>query len=391
MSVMHDDWRLASAGLSDTHESFRATAREFIKREIVPFDEQWRAAGIIDKDVFARAGAAGLLGTDVPEQYGGGGVEDFRFNAIFREEAARAGVGPSAARIALHNDVCIPYFLDCTTEAQRTRWLPGICAGSTVTAIAMTEPSAGSDLAAITTSAVREGDAYVLNGAKTMISNSVNCDLVIVACKTDPTKRHDGMSLLVVDPSSAGFSRGKRFSKVGQASSDLGELFFDDVVVPADHLLGGEGEGFRLLVTKLPRERLSIALDAVYQAEAALALTLDYTSQRTAFGKPIASFQHSRFVLAEMRTELDIARVFVDRQIDALNAGELSAEAAAEAKWWCSELCKRVVDQCVQLHGGYGYMDEFEISRIWRDTRVLTLYGGTTEIMKEIIGRGMGA
>jgi alkylation response protein AidB-like acyl-CoA dehydrogenase len=381
---------LARRGFDETHELFRGAVRTFVEREIVPFHERWELAGVVDKALFEKAGIAGYLGMDVPERYGGGGLADFRYNAILREEAARALVAASATRLSLHNDVCVPYFLDEANEEQKQRWLPGICAGTSVTAIAMTEPTAGSDLAAMRTTAVRDGDEYVVNGAKTMISNGLNCDLVILACKTDPGERHRGMSLLVVESNTSGFERGRNLKKVGQKASDTTELFFTDMRVPAVNLLGAEGDGFRQLVTKLPRERLSIAIDAVAQAQAAFALTLDYVKGREAFGRPIGSFQHSRFVLAELRTEIDIAQTFVDAQIDALNARQLSAEDAAKAKWWATELCVRVVDRCVQLHGGYGYMEEYPISRLWRDARVMTIYGGTTEIMKEIIGRGLG-
>jgi alkylation response protein AidB-like acyl-CoA dehydrogenase len=373
----------------ETHELFRGAVRTFIEREIVPHHERWETAGVIDKALFQKAGAAGYLGLDVPERYGGGGLRDFRFNAILREEAARAHVATSATRLSVQNDVCVPYFLD-GSEEQRQRWLPSICAGTAVTAVAMTEPTAGSDLAAIRTTAVRDGDLYVINGAKTMISNALNCDLIILACKTAAAESHRGISLIVVEADTPGVTRGRNLRKIGQKASDTAELFFADVHVPIANRLGAEGEGFRELVGKLPRERLSIAIDAVAQAQAAFALTLDYVKTRTAFGGPIGSFQHNRFVLAEMRTEIDIAQTFVDAQIDALNAGLLSAEDAAKAKWWATELCARVADRCLQLHGGYGYMEEYAISRAWRDARAMTLYGGTTEIMKEIIGRGLG-
>ncbi|HEY1853261.1 MAG TPA: acyl-CoA dehydrogenase family protein [Solirubrobacterales bacterium] len=380
---------VAGPDVDETHEMFRAAVRTFMEREVVPHHERWEREGVVDRELFLKAGAAGYLGMDVPERYGGGGVEDFRYNAIFREEAARALVAISATRVSLHNDVCIPYFLSADDE-QRQRWLPGLCDGTLVSAIAMTEPTAGSDLASMRTTAERDGDHYVINGAKTMISNGINCDLVIVACKTDPGERHRGVSLIVAEADTPGFQRGRNLKKVGQWSADTAELFFDDMRVPAGNLLGEEGTGFRQLMEKLPRERLSIAVDAVAQAQAAFDLTLTYVKDREAFGRPIGTFQHNRFSMAEMRTEIDIAKVFVDRQIDALNRGELSIETAAEAKWWSTELCKRVVDQCLQLHGGYGYMEEYPIAGAWRDARIMTIYGGTTEIMKEIIGRGLG-
>jgi alkylation response protein AidB-like acyl-CoA dehydrogenase len=377
-------------GFDESHELFRQGVRTFLQREVIPNAEKWDRAGIIDKDLFRRAGDAGYLAFDAPEEYGGGGMADFRYNAILTEEATAAGVGVHVGPLNLHNDVCLPYFLDLTTDEQKARWLPGICDGTTVTAIAMTEPSTGSDLAGIRTTAVRHGDHYVVNGSKTFISSAFNCDLVIVALKTDPTQRHRGLSLIVVDADTPGFERGRRLEKVGQHAWDTGELFFTDLRVPVENLLGAEGEGFKQLVTKLPRERLYGAISALASAEAAFALGLAYAKERKAFGRPIGSFQHNRFALAEMRTELDIARVFLDRQIEALNTGTLSAETAAEAKWWTSELAKRVVDQCLQLHGGYGYMEEYPIARLYRDVRIMTIYGGTTEIMKEIIGRSLG-
>ena len=377
-------------GFDESHELFREGVRTFLQREVVPNAEKWDRAGIIDKDLFRRAGAAGYLAFDAPEEYGGGGMADFRYNAILTEEATAAGVGVHVGPLNLHNDVCLPYFLDLSTDEQKARWLPGICDGTMVTAIAMTEPTTGSDLAGIRTTAVRDGDHYVVNGSKTFISSAFNCDLVIVAVKTDPTQRHRGMSLLVADADTPGFERGRRLEKVGQHAWDTGELFFTDLRVPVENLLGAEGEGFTQLVTKLPRERLYGAISALASAEAAFTLALAYAKEREAFGQPIGSFQHNRFVLAEMRTGLDIARVFLDSQIDALNTRTLSAETAAEAKWWTSELAKQVVDHCLQLHGGYGYMEEYPIARLYRDVRIMTIYGGTTEIMKEIIGRSLG-
>jgi alkylation response protein AidB-like acyl-CoA dehydrogenase len=374
----------------ETHEIFRDAFRSFVHKEVVPFVNKWEDAGIVDKDVFLKAGAAGFLGIAAPEEYGGGGQPDFRYNAIMAEEFSRSGVGSCASSILLHNDTCLPYLLNGTTDEQKARWLPGVCSGKTVTAIAMTEPGAGSDLAAIRTTAIRTGDYYLLNGTKTFITNGINADLLIVACKTDPTQRHRGMSLVVVEGGMPGFERGRRLKKIGQHSQDTAELTFTNVRVPRENLIGAEGSGFQQLVTKLPQERLSIAVLAVAQAETAFSWTLDYCKSREAFGQPIGSFQHNRFKLAEMRTELDLARVFVDRQVEALSSGELSAEDAAEGKWWCTEMAWRVLDTCLQLHGGYGYMEEYPIARAWRDGRVPTIYGGTTEIMKEIIGRSLG-
>ena len=283
-----------------------------------------------------------------------------------------------------------PYFQRLATPEQCERWLPGYCAGELITAIAMTEPGIGSDLAAMSTRAIRDGDHYVLNGTKTFITNGINADLVIVAAKTDPSERHRGISLIVVERGTEGFSRSRKLEKIGQHAQDTAELSFADACVPAENLLGEEGEGFRYLVSNLPQERLSIAASAVAACEAALEWTLDYVRERHAFGQPIGSFQNSRFTLAELRTETDIARAFIDRCAQALDAGELTPEDAAMAKWWCTEVQGRVLDRCLQLHGGYGYMLEYPIARAFADARVTRIYGGTNEIMKEIIGRSMG-
>jgi alkylation response protein AidB-like acyl-CoA dehydrogenase len=375
---------------TEEHDMFRDSFRQFVAKEIAPNVEQWERDGIVPRELFAAAGASGFLGTDVPEQYGGGGVEDFRYNLIIGEEVQAAGSGGAGLGITLHNDVCLPYFTSLCTEEQKQRWLPGICSGELITAVAMTEPGIGSDLASMTTTAIRDGDTYVVNGSKTFITNGINADLIITAVKTDPTQKHKGMSLLILERGMEGFERGRNLEKVGLHSQDTAELFFTDVRVPAENLLGAEGQGFVHLVHNLPQERLSIAAAAVAGAEAALGWTLEYVKERTAFGQPVGSFQNSRFKLAEMRTEIDLAQVFIDRCVEALNLDELTAEEAAEAKWWCTELHKRVVDTCVQLHGGYGYMLEYPIARAYADVRITTIYGGTTEIMKEIIGRSLG-
>ena len=374
---------------TEDHELFRQSFRTFVEREISPNFERWEQAGIVDRSMFTAAGASGFLGIDAPEQFGGGGVDDFRYNFVISEELAYAGVASAGMGITLHNDVCLPYFLNLTTDAQKERWLPGICSGELVTAIAMTEPAIGSDLASMTTSAIRDGDHYVVNGGKTFITNGINADLVITAVKTDPTERHKGMSLLVLERGMPGFERGRNLDKVGLHAQDTAELFFTDVRVPVENLLGDEGMGFLHLVDNLPQERLSIAVGAMAAARQALRWTIEYTHDRTAFGQPIASFQNSRFVLAEMATEIEIGEVFMDRCVEALVAKELTVEEAAMAKWWATELQKRVVDQCVQLHGGYGYMLEYPIARAFCDSRIQTIYGGTTEIMKEIIGRSL--
>ena len=374
----------------EEHDLFRASVRRFLDTEVVPRNAQFERDGVMDRAVFAKAGAAGFLGMNVDEAYGGGGVDDFRYNLVLGEEVQAAGVNAAGLGITLHNDICLPYFTRLTTEEQKSRWLPGICSGDLVTAVAMTEPGIGSDLASLGTTATRDGDDYVVNGSKTFITNGINADLVITAVKTDPSERHRGISLLVLERGMAGFTRGRNLEKVGLHAQDTAELFFDDVRVPVANRLGEEGNGFRHLMENLPQERLSIALSGVAAARAGFEWTLAYAKERTAFGQPIGSFQNSRFKLAEMATEVEVAQAFVDRCVLAHNAGELTAEEAAMAKWWCTELQGRVIDMGVQLHGGYGYMAEYPIARAWADARITRIYGGTTEIMKEIIGRSLG-
>jgi len=370
------------------HEEFRDLCRRFLAREAVPYHDAWEKAGIVDREVWRKAGAAGLLGLNVPEEYGGGGQSDFRYNAVLVEEIIAAGA--TGLGFGLHNDVVAPYLTELTTEDQRKRWLPGFCSGEVITAIAMSEPGAGSDLAGVRTSAVRDGDSYVLNGQKTFITNGEHADLVIVVAKTDAERGAHGVSLVVVERGTPGFSRGRRLEKVGLKANDTAELFFDDCRVPAENLIGTENEGFYHLMANLPRERLGIAVVAVAAAEKILAVTLEYAKTREAFGRPIGSFQHNRFLLAELDTEVTIARTFVNHCVREFNAGRLTVADAAKAKWWTTELQTRVADRCVQLHGGYGYMLEYPVTRAWLDSRVQTIYGGTTEIMKEIVGRSLG-
>ncbi len=377
----------------DVHEDFRASFRTFLAREVLGDERrngEWERAGIVPREVFALAGRGGFLGMAVPERYGGAGAEDFRLNLVIGEETQLAGVGSFGLGITLHNDICLPYFLSYCTEPQRERWLGGIASGELITALAMTEPGVGSDIASMSTRAKRDGDHYIVNGTKTFITNGINADLIVTAVKTDPSERHRGISLLVLERGMEGFERGRNLQKIGQHAQDTAELSFSDVRVPVENLLGVEGEGFRYLVSNLPQERLSIAASAVAAAEAALGWTLDYVRERQAFGQPIGSFQHSRFTLAEIRTETEIARTYVDRCAQALNAGELTPEDAAMAKWWCTELQGRVVDRCLQLHGGYGYMLDYPIARAYADARVTRIYGGANEIMLEIVGRSLG-
>jgi alkylation response protein AidB-like acyl-CoA dehydrogenase len=374
----------------DEHRDYRESVRRFLAAEVVPHHARWEREGIVPRELFAKAAERGMLAMAVPESFGGAGVDDFRFNQIVVEEVAYAGVAGSGLGITLHNDICLPYFLSYCSEEQRARWLPGIADGSAITALAMTEPGIGSDLASMGTSARREDGHYLLNGAKTFITNGINADLTIVAVKTDPSERHRGISLMVVERGMAGFERGRNLEKVGMHSQDTAELFFADVRVPVENRLGEEGRGFHYLVANLAQERLSIAIAGVAGAQAALDWTLEYVKQRTAFGQPVGTFQSARFALAEMKTEIELATVFVDQAVMALGRGELSAQDAAMAKWWCTELQGRVVDRCVQLHGGYGYMLEYPIARAYADARVTRIYGGTTEIMKEIVGRSLG-
>lgn len=372
------------------HELFRPTVREFVEREVSPNVPKWEEKGIVDREMFHKAGRAGLLGMAIPQEHGGGGVDDFRFNAVIVEELMRGDALASGMCITLHNDVVMPYFLELATESQRERWLPGMASGDLMTAIAMTEPGAGSDLAGIKTTAIRDGDHYVVNGSKTFITNGINSDLIVTAVKTNPEERHAGMSLLVIEAGMEGFSRGRNLDKIGLHAQDTAELFFHDVAVPVENLLGEEGKGFLHLVQNLPQERLSLTVGAMAHAQTAFDWTLEHVKERQAFGQPVGSFQTIKHSMAEMRTELDVAQTYVDAQIEAHNRGELTAEEAAKAKWWVTELENRVINRCLQFFGGWGYMEEFPIARAFRDARVQTIYGGTTEIMKEIIGRSLG-
>jgi alkylation response protein AidB-like acyl-CoA dehydrogenase len=369
------------------HRLFRQGMQTFVEREVAPHYERWEHAGIVDRSLWEKAGAAGFLSLGIPEEDGGSGIEDFRYNAIISEELSRGffpGVG-----FAIHTDLVIPYLVHQSRGEQRERWLPRIASGEMIGAIAMTEPAAGSDLAGIRTTARRDGDRYILNGQKTFISNGINADLVIVVARTDPNAGRHGISLLVVERSMPGFTRGRNLDKIGQHSQDTAELFFDDVPVPAANLLGEEGRGFNYLMAELPQERLTIAVSALAAAEAAFDLTVAYCAERQAFGHSIADFQNTRFLLAELKTELTIGRVFIDRCLGEHVAGKLTTEEASMAKWWATELQSRVMDRGLQLHGGYGYMREYPIARAFLDARVQTIYGGTTEIMKEIIGRSL--
>jgi alkylation response protein AidB-like acyl-CoA dehydrogenase len=374
--------------LEQEHEDFRRTVRAFLEKEVVPHHDQWERDGQVSREVWRRAGEHGLLCFDVDEEYGGAGVSDFRYNMVLSEEMCRAGA--SGPGFPVHTDIIVPYISSLGTDEQKARWLPGLVRGELISAIAMTEPGAGSDLQGIRTTAVDKGDHYVLNGSKTFISNGILSDLVVVVCRTDAEAGHQGISLLVVERGMAGFERGRNLDKLGMKAQDTAELFFDDVEVPKANLLGAEGSGFVSLMVNLPQERISIAVMAVAAVERLLELCLDHARTREAFGRPIGSFQHNRFLLAEMATEAHIARVFVNDCVTRLNAGQVDTSLASMAKWWTTELQKKVVDQAVQLHGGYGYMSEHPVARAYVDSRIQTIYGGTTEIQKEIIGRGLG-
>jgi alkylation response protein AidB-like acyl-CoA dehydrogenase len=370
-------------------DDYRESFRRFLQAEVVPHYEAWEAARLVPRELFAKCAEHGFLAMEVPEELGGSGVEDWRFSVVLNEESVRAGVADAMAGPLLHSDVVLPYLMNAASEDQRARWLPSVAAGQLILAIAMTEPGTGSDLAAISARARYDGDCYVLNGAKTFITNGINTDLVIVAARTgdDP---HGGLSLLVVERGMEGFERGKQIEKLGQHASDTSELFFNDVRVPLDNLLGEEGSGFFQLVARLVPERLTLAVTAMAGCEVALDITLEYVKQRKAFGRPIGSFQHSRFRLAELRTKIEIARCFVDRCVERYVAGACSVEEAAMAKWWTTDLLGEVTDAGLQLHGGYGYTTEYPIGKAWVDARVTRIYAGTNEIMKELIGRTMG-
>ncbi|UAK39490.1 acyl-CoA dehydrogenase family protein [Gordonia bronchialis] len=371
------------------HKHFRESVAKFVADQITPNHENWEEQGLWDRSLFTEAGKNGLLGFPVPEEFGGPGVDDFRYNAIVIEETARTGAAAEAIAFSLQNDVVLPYLVEMTDDEQKARWLPGVVAGETVLAIAMTEPGAGSDLTGIRTTAVRDGDHYLVNGSKTFISNGRNGDLFVVAARTSPEK-HKGLTLLVVEADTPGFARVRNLDKIGLHAQDTSELAFTDMRVPVANRLGDEGQGFYQLVGNLPQERLSLAIGAVAAAEGTFARTMEYVRERTAFGSPISSFQNTQFVLAELATELDIARTFLDDCIAEHVDGRLTAARGARLKWWATELQVRTADRCLQLHGGYGYMREYPVSRAFIDARIQTIYGGTTEIMKTIVAKDLG-
>jgi alkylation response protein AidB-like acyl-CoA dehydrogenase len=369
------------------HEQFRATARTFFQREAVPHVERWEAAGHGDRETWLAAGRAGLLGWEAPEEFGGLGIHDLRFNMVMAEEFY--GTGATGLGFPLQNDIIIPYLVELGTPEQQARWLPDLVSGARISALAISEPGAGSDVKNIQTRARLDGDHYVVSGSKTFISNGILADFVLVAVKTDPDAGHRGISLLAIDATMDGFVRGRKLDKIGQRSLDTAELHFEDVRVPRENLLGEENRGFYLMMRNLARERLGIAFTAVAQAKRAVELTRQYAADRQAFGQPIGTFQVNRHALAEMVTELTIAEHYVDGMVMAANEGTLSDTEAAGAKWWTTEMQWRIVDRCLQMFGGYGYINEYEIARLWRDARVQRLYGGSNEVMKDVVGRAL--
>ena len=369
------------------HDAFRDMVRAFIAKEITPYHEQWERDGLVSRDVWLAAGRAGLLGIHIDEKYGGGGNPDYRYYLVMNEELARAGAhGPG---FSVHNDIIGQYLQRLASPEQCQRWLPGYCSGEIITAIAMSEPEAGSDLQGIRTSAVRDGGHYVLNGQKTFISNGQMCDLVIAVTRTNPDGGSRGMSLILVETDRAGFRHGRNLDKLGHLSSDTSELFFDEVRVPVTNLLGAEGGAMAALMSELPQERLTIALHSIAAAQKAFDLTKAYVGERKAFGQAIGNFQNTRFKLADLKAELSVGWAYVDQCLSEHIRGELTTYAASTAKLWVTEMHGKLVDQCLQFFGGYGFMREYEICRLFADARVLRIYGGTSEIMRELVSRSL--
>ncbi|AIY17443.2 Butyryl-CoA dehydrogenase [Pimelobacter simplex] len=376
---------------NEDHEDFRRTIRAFLESEVVPNYQEWYDAGQVSRDLYKKVGDLGVFGIEVPEEYGGAGIESFKFSAVLTEECARAGVNLGGSGV--HVELCLPYLLKLGTPEQLHRWMPGFISGEEMWAIAMTEPGTGSDLAGMQTTAKRDGDHYVLNGAKTFITGGVLADRVIVCARTSPpleSNRRFGISLFAVDTKSPGWAVGRKLDKLGLRTSDTAELSFTDVMVPASDLLGEENEGFTYLGQNLPQERLGIAYGAYAQAAAAIRFTQAYVEDRKVFGTTVASFQNTKFELAACQSEVDAAQAVCDRALEAHDLGELTAVDAASAKLFCTEVAGRVIDRCLQLHGGYGYMNEYPIARLYADTRVTRIYGGTSEVMKLIIAKSMG-
>ncbi|BBZ75151.1 acyl-CoA dehydrogenase [Mycolicibacterium anyangense] len=373
------------------HEAYRETVREFLAREVAPHQHDWDNERWIDRSVFGRAAKSGIYALQIPEEYGGAGENDYRYRMIVCEEVARINALSFGLTVSLQDDLVLHYLIDLTNDEQKARWLPGFAAGELIGALAMTEPGAGSDLRGIRTTARQEGDNWILNGQKTFISSGIMSDVLVVAARTNPEGGSSSLSLFVVERDTPGFERGRKLDKIGLPAQDTSELYFRDAVVPAANLLGEAGKGLQYLMSHLPRERLGVTAKAMATTRAIYQMTVEYCQSRQAFGAPLTDKQHIRFELADMSTEIDVAEAYTDKSVLAYNAGELSPVDAAKGKWYVSELQKRVIDRCLQLHGGYGYMLEYPVARAYLDTRIQTIYGGTTEIMKEIIGREIAA
>jgi alkylation response protein AidB-like acyl-CoA dehydrogenase len=371
------------------HEAFRETAREFVERSLKPRAQQFIDARVIDREVWIEAGKQGLLGLEIPEVYGGSAAGDYRFNAVLGEELSKFTAAASSC-FGIHFDCVAPYLVDLGTQEQKERWLPGFCSGEIITAIAMTEPSGGSDLAALKSTAIRDGEDWILNGSKTFITNGYQADLVVVAARTSPEKRSRGITLFGVETGMAGFERGRKLDKVGQTESDTAELFFTDVRIPGANVIGEVDQGFIAMMERLPQERVGGAVSNTAHAQQILLETIAYTKERRAFGQPIGSFQHNKFLMAELVTKLEVTQAYVDDCVQAHAERKLTAVDAAKAKWWSAEVQNEVLDACVQLYGGYGYMNEYRVARAWRDARVTKIWAGSNEIMKELIGRDLG-
>jgi len=371
------------------HEAFRGSVREFLERHVWPRTEEFIEARAFPRDIWIEAGKHGFLGLEVPEEYGGSEARDYRFNAVLAEEFSKVTAALSSC-LGIHADIVAPYLVDLTTEEQKKRWLPRFCTGELVTAIGMTEPSGGSDLAAMRTTAVRDGDHWVLNGSKTFITNGYSADLVVVAARTSPEKKAKGITLFGVETGMAGFGRGRKLDKVGQTESDTAELFFDNVRLPHVNVIGELDRGFVHMMERLPQERLGAAVSNIAHAAQILEETIAYTKERRAFGQSVGSFQYNKFLLAELVTRIEVSQAYMDQAVMAHVSGELTAVDAAKAKWWSAQVQNDVLDACVQLYGGYGYMNEYRVARAWRDARVTKIWAGSNEIMKELIGRDLG-
>ncbi|MEO9322059.1 acyl-CoA dehydrogenase family protein [Nocardioides sp. C4-1] len=373
----------------DDHEAFRSSVREFLERSVIPHVEQHATDKAIPREFWLEAGKQGFLGLEIPEQYGGAEAGDYRFNAVMSEELSKVNAA-LASCWGIHADITAPYLVELGTEEQKQRWLPGVASGEILLAIGMTEPSGGSDLAALKTTAVKDGDTWVINGSKTFITNGYSADLVITAVRTSPEKKARGITLFAIPSDAEGFSRGRKLDKVGQDESDTAELFFDNVRLSDEHVVGELDGGFIHMMQKLPQERLGCAISNIAHVKQILAETLQYTKDRQAFGTSVGSLQHNKFLLAELVTQVEVSESFVDRCVVAHDKGELTAVDAAKAKWWTSQIQNDVLDHCVQLHGGYGFMNEYRVARAWRDARVSKIWAGSNEIMKELIGRDLG-